>query len=88
MRSRPTSQTTDTDSVYAVVESIADLRGSSPLEIEPLAKSVDPELIGKVAQASNRSIELTFEHEGCEVTVTPMGYRITPDDGPGMASSW
>ncbi|MFP8952890.1 HalOD1 output domain-containing protein [Natrialbaceae archaeon A-arb3/5] len=57
----------------AVVRAVAAVTGRSPLDLDPLYESIDPDHANRVVDAagSRRSaVELSFEYGGCAVTVT------------------
>ena len=61
----------------AVVAAITEELDADPLEIDPLHDAVDPDaleaLFANTASAARRDGEITFESNGCSVTVTATG---------------
>lgn len=68
----------------AVVRAVARLTGTSPSELEPLYDAVDPDhLNGLFESASGGAsrMELSFDYDGCAVTVLYDRVRVrTPRD--------
>lgn len=67
------------DAVTTVVMAVADEKGVSPLELEPLAESLDPELLERLVDSDDgpsagRAPELEFHYADCHVTVTGDGH--------------
>lgn len=61
----------------SIALAVADETDRDPVEIRPLARSVDPDALERLA-ASTREMSISFIHEGCQVDVTvdADGHRI------------
>lgn len=82
------SQSPGIECVYDVVNGVADAKGVTPSQLAPLYESIDPELIESVVRESTTVSELTFEHEGVEVSVTPEEYRISAGNDVLETDTW
>ena len=51
-----------------VVNAIARTLGCDPIDVEPLAASIDPEALDEIV-ASGDSTTVSFDHAGCKVRV-------------------
>lgn len=63
----------------AVIAAAARLTGRSPLDLEPLAGSVDPDAIDAVVARpadGDATVTVSFDYAGLEVTVTPTEVRL------------
>ncbi|WP_081443508.1 HalOD1 output domain-containing protein [Haloterrigena turkmenica] len=82
METQPDESTNQPVSV-AVVEAIAAATDRSPLEVEPLYDTIDPEalneLFNNVGSQSRARGRITFVHCGYEVTVEDTG-DVTVDE--------
>lgn len=78
IRMDASTEAAESDVVYTLVERAAARCGADPLELEPLATVIDPELV--TAFATSDSVrpgsELRFEYAGCEVRVGGTGELI------------
>lgn len=55
-----------------VISAVADATGQSPLELTPLARTIDPDALNALFQTANGSesgIAVTFEYSDCYVTI-------------------
>lgn len=78
------SITESRNAVTTVVQAVADEKGVSPLELEPIANALDPDVIEKLVDDANAADSgsvprIEFEYEDCEVTVTADG-QVTVDE--------
>lgn len=65
----------------AVVAAVAESTGRSPLEIDPLARTIDPEALDDLIHTAERTgspVTVSFEYCDRHVTVTPSAVRIDP----------
>lgn len=56
----------------AVISAVADVTGQSPLEMTPLAKTIDSDALNALFQTGNGNdsgIAVTFEYSDCYVTI-------------------
>ncbi len=61
----------------AVVTSIADEVGVEPVDLQPLAESIDPEAIDRLFPADgDETTVLSFSHAGVDVTITADGVSV------------
>ena len=68
-----TVRATDTDPVsMRVVNAIADTLECDPIDVEPLAASIDPEALDDVVR-SGESTTVSFNHAGCTVRIVGRG---------------
>lgn len=67
------------DCICDIATAIANVKQVTPTRLTPLYETVDPELIDAVVRSPNATSELSFEYEGCEVVVSPEGFRIVRD---------
>ena len=67
----------DTDSdplVVSIVEAVAAVTNRDPTAMAPLYDTVDPEALADlVTSARERPVDVAFDYEGCEVTVSSDG---------------
>ncbi|QSX00750.1 HalOD1 output domain-containing protein [Haloterrigena alkaliphila] len=79
-------QTPDQSTSFMVIQSIAELTGQEPDELEPLWNHVDPEALNSVvarAEETATPCRLTFQYQGYTVEiVTNDELRIVPDEEP------
>lgn len=69
----------DNDVVTAVVGAVADAEDASPLELDPLAKAIDPDALDALVTslgAERTSVSVSFQYAGYLVTVDG-GYDVT-----------
>ena len=65
----------------AVVTAVAESTGRSPLEIDPLARTIDPDALDDLIHSADRtgsSVTVSFEYCDRRVTVTPSEVRVDP----------
>ena len=69
------SDTHDRDVVSTIVVRTADRVGVEPMELEPLATTIDPDLVTSFAssEATERDSQLQFRYSGCDVRITGSG---------------
>ena len=78
-RTQSTAVTEDTKPVsMRVVDVIASRLGCDPVELEPLAKTIDPEALDTVVETSAEA-SVSFEYDGFTVQVTTEGEDTTVD---------
>lgn len=65
------------DGVYAAV---AEIDGRSPLDLPPLARTVDPDALDALLAGESGAREITFEYAQYLVTATPDEVRVDPDE--------
>ena len=66
----------------AIVGAVADAEGVSPLELQPLARVVDPDALNALFEGGG-DVRLEFEYRGFSVRVSGDG-QVTLEDGhPG-----
>jgi hypothetical protein len=58
----------------AVVEAISDELGVGPMEIDPLATTIDPDALDRLFESV--SGEVTFTHAGVRVAVSKEGVHV------------
>ena len=65
----------DHDVVGTIVVRTADRLDVEPTELEPLAVTIDPELVAAfaAADATRRDSRLQFQYSGCNVRITGSG---------------
>lgn len=63
--------------VYAAV---AAADGRSPLDLPPLARTIDPDALDALLTPQAGAHEVTFEYAGYLVTATPETIRVEPVD--------
>lgn len=60
--------------VVEVVSLVSEAKGIEPLELPPLAETIDPEAIERILESDvNESATVRFEYAGCEIGVTANG---------------
>jgi len=62
-----------------VVTAVAEATGQSPLEMDPLWESIDPDALASLLDDTARSASsptVTFTYCGCRVTVTPDDIQV------------
>lgn len=69
--------------VYSVVAAV---ENCSPLDLEPLAKTTDPDALDALLTGDTRADRIEFEYCGYEVTATPD--EICVRDSSGVAGHW
>lgn len=73
MSDRRSSSISSDRLVQRIVETVADVRDTSPPELStPLYEAVDPDALGKILRSSESdgaSVHVQFRYEGCMVTV-------------------
>ncbi|WP_339105624.1 HalOD1 output domain-containing protein [Haloterrigena salinisoli] len=63
-----------TDTVVAVVEAVSAVTNCDPTAMAPLYGTVDPEALADLVTADrDRPVEVSFDYEGCQVTVSSGG---------------
>lgn len=64
--------------VNAVISAVADATDSDPLELPPLYKAIDADALNQLfrAEPSSTEIRVSFQYEGCEVTIKGSGEVI------------
>lgn len=71
------------DAVTTVVEAVAEEKGVSPLELEPLANVIDPDVLTKLVDDERASTgpapRVEFEYADCEVSVSADG-QVTVEE--------
>lgn len=55
--------------VAAVVTTVADAEGVSPLELDPLATAIDAEALDRLVTPGTDSVVVEFRYSGYDVTV-------------------
>ncbi|WP_458210771.1 HalOD1 output domain-containing protein [Haladaptatus sp. NG-SE-30] len=80
-----TIQTTEEDDICrTVIETVAEITGTSPLDLEPLYESIDPDaltsLFGQSHPARSGPRMVFFEMAGCTVVVSSTG-TVTVTEG-------
>ncbi|WP_312908265.1 HalOD1 output domain-containing protein [Natronosalvus caseinilyticus] len=76
--------------VTTVVRSVAAITGKTPVELDPLYTTIDPDALKQVLDNSRSdstkqgSVSITFDFASCEITISCDGtMRIEPpDDAP------
>lgn len=83
----PTRTTSPCDVIF---ERIADRESVDPLDLEPLAETIDPDaldsLVGDGAREEN-GLEITFAYHGYDVTVTAAGAVHVEESSAASPSS-
>lgn len=59
-----------------VYTAVAETRGCSPLDIPPLAETIDPDALDALLTGDNSTDAVAFEYCGYEVQVTPGEVRV------------
>lgn len=59
-----------------VARRLASTLGKSPVEMTPLAESIDPDALDKLFQNGDTDVEFRFEHEGATVRVSEAGITV------------
>lgn len=70
--------------VTAVVTTVADAEGVSPLELDPLATAIDAEALDRLVIPGTGRVVIEFRYSGCDVTVEssehcPVTVEAVPD---------
>lgn len=52
-----------------VVQEVADVTGTDPLELPPLYEAIDSEALEEICRSDAPSLRVQFSYAGCEVTV-------------------
>ena len=78
-------RTTDGPMSDAVVTGVAAARETSPLELPPLADTVDPDALNTLFAADRTSCRVTFRYAGCHVLVAA-DRTVTVTSAPGRPS--
>ncbi|QIO22812.1 HalOD1 output domain-containing protein [Haloarcula sp. JP-L23] len=60
----------------AVARRLASTIGKNPIEMTPIAESIDPDALDKLFQNGDTDIEFRFEHEGATVRVSKAGITV------------
>jgi hypothetical protein len=83
----PTRTTSPSDIIF---ERVADREGVDPLELDPLAETIDPDaidaLVGRGAREAN-GFEITFACHGYDVTVTAAGVVDVAESAAASSAS-
>lgn len=67
----------------AVVTTVAEVTGQSPLEMEPLFEVIDPDALNMLFDSLDdrpSSVTVTFDYCGQQVTVTPDSIQVAQPD--------
>lgn len=68
-----------------IFERVADREGVDPLDLDPLAETIDPDAIDALVGRSAREdsgLQITFAYHGYDVTVTAAGAVDVADSTP------
>lgn len=60
----------------AVVEAVAAVTDTSPMELEPLAESIDPDALDRLFGDSGRRLTVEFAYAGCAIVATGSTLQI------------
>ncbi|GAB3674914.1 HalOD1 output domain-containing protein [Halopiger thermotolerans] len=69
--------------VVAIVEAVATVTGDDPIDMPPLFDTVNPEALSELVAPSpprDQYVEVTFEYQGCRVTVSSDGDMTVASD--------
>ncbi|NHN49053.1 hypothetical protein G9464_15840 [Halostella sp. JP-L12] len=56
-----------------VVDAVAEAAGADPLDLTPLVATIDTDALDALFRSASRDAVLSFEHDGCRVTVSGEG---------------
>lgn len=63
---------TQTDSIFRIIEKVADSKGVDPKTLTPIYEAIDPDALSTLLTtpryAASRSLSVQFTYEGYEVT--------------------
>lgn len=62
----------ETSSSIAIVEAVAKKEGKSPMDLTPLAESIDTDALNSVLQGKS-SVSVDFSYEGYNITIDTDG---------------
>ena len=60
---------------YAVIDSVADVTGTDPTKLEPLADRIDPDALDVLVETTDE-IEITFVWQGLVIRVDSTGWVV------------
>ncbi|MCU4974475.1 hypothetical protein OB955_17275 [Halobacteria archaeon AArc-m2/3/4] len=82
--------TTDESVSEAVLDAVASITDSDPIELDPLYYTIDPDALDTLFESRPyntelpRDVQVTFSYVGLQVTVTAAGQIIVEDEGPDV----
>ncbi|MCU4741685.1 HalOD1 output domain-containing protein [Natronoglomus mannanivorans] len=74
----------------AILDAVASVTDSDPIELDPLYYTIDPDALDSLFESRSRTTELprdvqvTFSYVGLQITVTAAGQIIVEDEGPDV----
>lgn len=77
----------DADEVFGtIVDALADAADVSPMELDPIYESIDPDALSRLMNGSDTDLSVTFTHGRHNVQVYDDGTVIVRDAEDGDAS--
>jgi hypothetical protein len=77
----------DADEVFeTIIDALADAADVSPMELDPIYDSIDPDALSRLMNGSDADLSVTFTHGGHNVQVYDDGMVIVRDSEGGDAS--
>lgn len=69
--------------VITLVETVADLSGQRMDEVDPIHSVLDPDALEMILDTGHRAgdVQVSFEYEGCQVTVSNTGELVVDPAG-------
>jgi hypothetical protein len=72
--------------ITAVIDALADAKGVSPVELDPLYDSIDPDALSRLLSGADADLRVTFTHGQHRVQVSADGTITVRAVGDGDTS--